>query len=292
MALAFITYIDRAAIGQVAPTLSKELHLSPVQMGQVFAAFGVAYSIFELPSGWLGDWIGPRKVLLRIVLWWSFFTAATGWATNFIWLLATRFLFGAGEAGCFPNLAKCFRTWLPFAERLKAEGLKAAGARWGGAVTPVMFFHLEQWMGWRAVFQVFAAVGVLWAAVFYRSYRDNPRESKRVNAAELALVAKGGQHAIGNRNVPWRVFLSSRSAWLLWGQWFCYPYGFYFYLTWLPSYLQQARHLDVHQSAMLAGLPLFSAGLGSIFSGWVCAWLMRRTSSVAGVRRSTAAPRP
>ncbi len=155
-------------------------------------------------------------------------------------------------------------------------------------MTPVMFFYLQQWMGWRAVFQVFAAVGVLWAAMFYRSYRDNPRESKRVNAAELALVAKGGQHAIGNRNVPWKVFLSSRSAWLLCGQWFCYSYGFYFYLTWLPSYLQQARHLDVHQSAMLAGLPLFSAGLGSIFSGWVCAWLMRRTRRVAGVRRSMA----
>ena len=112
-AISFITYLDRAAIGQAAPAIATDLHLSTVQMGYVFAVFGLAYAAFELPSGWLGDWLGPRKVLLRIVLWWSFFTAATGWAWNYGSLLVTRFLFGIGEAGCFPNLAKCFSIWLP-----------------------------------------------------------------------------------------------------------------------------------------------------------------------------------
>src|SRR5437763_4357392 len=128
-ALAFITYSDRAAIGQAASSIAADLRLSPVQMGYVFSAFGIAYAAFEIPSGWLGDWIGPRKVLLRIVLWWSFFTAATGWTWNYPSLLVTRFLFGMGESGCFPNLAKCFSTWLPPHERLRAEGFKAASAR-------------------------------------------------------------------------------------------------------------------------------------------------------------------
>lgn len=287
-ALAFITYVDRAAIGQAAPEIAGELRLSPIQMGYVFAAFGLAYSLFEIPSGWLGDWIGSRKVLLRIVLWWSFFTAATGWAWNYASLLITRLLFGMGEAGCFPNLARCFRTWLPLNERLRAEGFKSASARWGGAITPVLFVTLQQWLGWRGVFQALALLGVVWAVVFYTWYRDDPRARTGVNRAELRLLERGGEQVTGNRDVPWSRFLRSPSAWLLWANWFCYSYGFYFYLTWLPTYLQQERHFDIRKSAVLAGLPLLSAGLGSLFSGFVCAFLIGRTGNVKRVRRSMA----
>src|ERR1039458_2061972 len=108
--LAAVTYIDRVAISFAAPSIRRELSLTAVQMGWVFAAFNWAYAMFEIPGGYLGDWIGPRKVLMRIVLWWSTFTAATGWAWSFPALLGTRFLFGAGEAGCFPNVAKVFTT--------------------------------------------------------------------------------------------------------------------------------------------------------------------------------------
>jgi len=285
-ALSFITYLDCAAIGQAAPSNAAELHLSRLQMGYVFSVFGLSYAAFELPSGWLGDRIGPRKVLLRIVLGWSFFTAATGWCWSYLSLLVTRFLFGIGEAGCFPNLAKCFSTWLPAHERLRAEGFKAASARWGGAVTPVLFVYLQQWLGWRNVFQVFAAAGVLWAVVFYWWYRDNPRERSGINDAELKLLEKPKRP--GQVRVPWFEFLHSRSAWLLWINWFCYSYGFYFYLTWLPTYLQQARHLDLKRSAALAGLPLLTAGAGSVFSGFFCARLMRNGGPVALIRRSVA----
>src|SRR5262249_54939804 len=162
------------------------------------------------------------------------------------------------------NIAKCFSTWLPKHERLRAEGFKAACARWGGAATPVLFFYLQQRLGWRMVFQLFALVGAVWAAVFYWWYRDNPRDRSGVHEAELRLIVRPLH---GSRQPPWAVFLRSRSAWLLWANWFCYSYGFYFYLTWLPTYLQQARHLDLHRTATLAGLPLVSAGMGSVFSG-------------------------
>src|SRR5262249_59867161 len=128
--------------------------------------FGMAYAVFEIPSGWLGDWIGPRKVLLRIVLWWSFFTAATGWAWNYPSLLVTRFLFGAGAAGCFPNLAKCFSTWLPPHERLRAEGFKSASARWGGAGTPRPFPFLLPMVGWGALFSAFPPIRAVLGPIF------------------------------------------------------------------------------------------------------------------------------
>ena len=135
--LAVVTYIDRVCISQAAPAISKDLGLTPVEMGYAFSAFAWAYALFEIPGGWLGDWMGARKVLMRIVIWWSFFTAATGWVWNLTSLIVTRALFGAGEAGCFPNLTKAFTTWLPGDERVRAQGIMWMSARWGGAFTPL-----------------------------------------------------------------------------------------------------------------------------------------------------------
>jgi len=109
----------------------------------------------------------------------------------------------------------------PAHERLRAEGFKAASARWGGAVTPVLFVYLQQWLGWRGVFQVFAAIGVVWAVVFYRWYRDDPREIAGINESELCLLQTSARRHSGGRP-PWGAFLRSPSAWLLWFNWFCY----------------------------------------------------------------------
>jgi len=127
--LAVVTYIDRVCISLAAPFITADLKLTEVQMGYAFSAFAWAYALFEIPGGFLGDWMGARRVLLRIVLWWSFFTAATGWAWNFAALCVTRFLFGAGEAGCFPNLTKTFTTWLPHHERVRAQAIMWLSAR-------------------------------------------------------------------------------------------------------------------------------------------------------------------
>jgi len=136
-------------ISQAAGDMQHDLHLTKVQMGWTFAAFAWAYALFEIPGGWLGDKMGPRRVLTRVVLWWSFFTAATGWTRNLISLLVTRFLFGAGEAGCFPNLAKMFTNWLPSGERSRALGVMWLSARWGGAFTPLLVVWVFSLMSWR-----------------------------------------------------------------------------------------------------------------------------------------------
>src|SRR5262249_21116848 len=150
-----------------APSIRQDLKLSYEQMGWAFTAFGWAYALFEIPGGFLGDWMGPRRVLMRIVMWWSVFTAATGWVFNFATLTVTRFLFGMGEAGCFPNLTKAFTTWLPRKERVRAQGIMWLSARWGGAFPPPLVVWVMTLVGWRHAFEIFGAVGLIWAVVFY-----------------------------------------------------------------------------------------------------------------------------
>ena len=124
-----ITYLDRVCISVAGPRMQADLHIDPIGWGWVTGIFTLSYCLFEIPTGALGDRIGPRRVLTRIVLWWSAFTALTGAVTGYYPLLLTRFLFGAGEAGCFPNLAKMFTNWLPADERSRAVGVMWLSAR-------------------------------------------------------------------------------------------------------------------------------------------------------------------
>src|SRR5229473_6371254 len=282
--LAIITYIDRVCISQAAPAITRDLGLSTVQMGYAFSAFGWAYALFEIPGGFLGDWMGPRKVLMRIVLWWSFFTAATGWAWNFVSLAVTRALFGAGEAGCFPNLTRVFTTWLPVRERERAQGLLWFAARWSGAFTPLLVAYVLDVMTWRHAFLLFGLPGVVWAAAFYRWYRDDPRKHPSINAAELAQLPPAADTAVGGA-VPWRRLLTNRSVWLLCVQYACLSYGWYFYVTWLPTYLREVRGTGVKFGALLASLPLLLGGIGCIVGARLIPRVARALGSVKLARR-------
>jgi len=286
VALAVVQYIDRVCISQAAPLISRDLGLSPRQMGSVFSAFTLAYALFEIPCGWLGDRIGPRRVLLRIVLWWSFFTAATGWAWNWLVLVVTRFLFGAGEAGCFPNLTKALSRWLPTRERSRAQGVLWMAARWGGAVTPLLVFFCLQRMHWRMAFLVFGLLGLVWAVVFYAWYRDDPRAHPSVNAAEAALLPAEAEHAAGHPPAPWREWLRSRTVWCLCLQYGAVSYVWYFFVTWFPTYLLTARGFDMKQSAWLAGTPLLLGGFGSLAAGVLSPILARALGGLGPARRA------
>ena len=284
VALAVITYIDRVCISQAAPLIQRDLGLTKVQMGWIFTSFGLAYAMFEMPGGYLGDWMGPRKVLIRIVMWWSLFTAATGWAWNFGSLLATRFLFGAGEAGCFPNVTKAFSTWLPQEEKERAQSIMWLSARWGGAFTPPLVVLVMQHVGWRHTFEVFGGLGVIWAVLFYRWYQNDPLKNPKLNNAERELLRTSAKHAEGHGDVPWERLFASRQVWMLCWQYFCLSYGWYFYITWLPTYLSEARHLTLANSAWLAVLPLFCGGLGNPAGAYLTGILTRR-QGLAQARR-------
>ncbi|HYZ86319.1 MAG TPA: MFS transporter [Bryobacteraceae bacterium] len=267
--LAILSYIDRVCISMAMPVMARDLGLTKSQQGLIFSAFGIAYALFEIPGGWLGDRIGARKVLMRIVLWWSAFTALTGAMTNFISLWIVRFLFGAGEAGCFPNITKAFSAWLPTSERVRAQGTLWMFARWGGAFTPPLVIAIFRIMDWRSAFVLFGCLGVIWAVFFYRWYRDKPSEHPAVNSSELALLAENERNVESHGDVPWGKLLGSKNIWLLWLQYFFLSYPWYFYITWLPSYLQEQRRLSPEVAAQYAILPLFFGGLGSLVSGFI-----------------------
>ena len=284
--LAIITYIDRVALSRAAPDITRELGLGTVAWSWVFGAFNVAYALFEIPGGFLGDWLGPRRVLMRIVLWWSCCTASFGFTWNVYSLATTQFLFGAGEAGCFPNLTKAFTTWLTNKERVRAQGVMWLSARWGGAFTPLLVGIVISHVGWRHAFQIFGALGLLWAIPFYWWYRDDPLQNRRLNTAERDLVRQSAKLAsAGHSHVPWGRFLRSRQVWMLCWQYFCLSYGWYFYVTWLPTYLREGRHIQTASSDWLSILPLFCGGLGNPASVFAGSLLNRITGSVAITRR-------
>ncbi len=229
---------------------------------------------------------------MRVVVWWSFFTAATAWAGSALSMMVIRFLFGAGEAGCFPNITKAFTTWLPKDERVRAQSVLWLSARWGGAVTPLLVVAvLSVVSSWRRAFELFGLVGIVWAVLFYRWFRDNPHEHPSVNDAEKKLLTGVDNLASRHAEVPWRVFFSSPSAWLLWIQYACLSYVWYFYITWFPTYLERThgRSLGPVALAVLAGLPLFGGGFGSLISGFCAAPLARRIGGMGRARKLLAA---
>jgi MFS family permease len=310
--LAAITYIDRVCMSQAKPYIATDLRLSDKQMGWVFAVFILVNGVFAVPGGWLGDKIGPRKVLMQVVILWSFFTAATGRVWNYVSLLIVQGLFGVGEAGAFPNLAKAFTNWLPAPERNRAVSVMWLCTRWAGAATPLLVVSVIYLVGWRWTFAVFALPGIIWAAIFYWWFRDNPRNHPSVNAAELKLLDEARSNAAGRVKVPWAKILRSRTVWLLFVQYFCFGYGWYFYITWLPTFVTEAHGADFKKSALLAwvpgmlgnhvtpevikavqgallaGIPLFFGGFACMLSGWLAGWLVRRGFALARVRRGLA----
>jgi len=265
--LAVLTYVDRVCISMAEPYLSKRFELSGEQMGWVFAAFSLGYALFEVPGGWLGDRIGSRRVLTRIVLWWSVFTAATGWAWSFGSLLTMRFFFGAGEAGCFPNITKALKARLPEPERVRAQRVVWLSARWGGAFTPLLIAYLLQvdLISWRGLLVFFGCLGVVWAALFLRGTRDDGP----AGPAEQTPP------------VPWREMLRSRSVGLLCLQYMGLNYAWFFYVTWLPRILVDVLGVSGTRAGLLNALPLFFGGIGCL----VCGSLAPRVAAwIGGVR--------
>jgi ACS family glucarate transporter-like MFS transporter len=275
--LAVVTYLDRICISAAAPYIMDDLHLSVLQMSVVFSAFTLSYSLFEIPSGWLGDVNGPRRVLTRIVLWWSAFTMLTSAAQGFRSLVAIRFLFGAGEAGAFPNIARSFATWFPVRERGRANGVMFLGSRVGGMLSaPIALLIVSRW-GWRTSFVLFGMVGVVWAAAWFAWYRDRPEDHPSVNAEELAWIRQGGEaERLANRErKPWGALLRSRNLYAICSMYFAFSYGLYFYFTWLPTFLIKELGLSGATSRVLSSLPFVLAGVADLAGGWLTDYLSR-----------------
>lgn len=267
--LAMVTYIDRACIATLAPDIMRDLHLTKDQMSLVYSAFALAYAAFEIPTAWWADRVGTRRVLTRIVLWWSGFTMATGAAFNFISLVATRFLFGLGEAGAWPSVARTFSRWVPRRDRGTVQGIFFTGAHLAGGVTPMVVLYLTSFMSWRTIFVLFGFLGVAWAVAWHRWFRDDPSEHRAVNAAELERIRAGrepeGEHPKSWEY--WRRLLGHRNILPLCLMYFPNSYAFYFCITWLPTYLSEKHGFSAASLGFFAGLPLIMSVLGDLLGG-------------------------
>jgi ACS family glucarate transporter-like MFS transporter len=283
LALVAVAYLDRVCISTAAPVIRAELGLDQAQMGIVFSAFTFAYALFEMPSGWLADRFGARKALMRIVLFWSAMTAATGLAVGFISLVALRLFFGMGEAGAFPATARAYARWLPATERGRGFGLAIMTGALAGAATQPLVVRLVPLVGWRASFAIFGAVGIVWSVIWWSYFRDDPRAHPSVNQAELAIIGAEGD-APPHGAVPFRLLLRNRSLVALCLMYAGTIYGWYFYLTWLPTYLLEARGFDMKSMGWFSAAPLIGIALGVFLGGVLSDFLPSRFGKKNGRR--------
>jgi MFS family permease len=300
--LSFLTYYDRNCISTISGIIQADLRLSNLQMGAVFSAFWLAYALFEIPSGFLGDRYGARGTLARIVLAWSLFTALSGSATGFVSLLTFRFLFGVGEAGAYPNMARIQSAWLTPGSRARAGGLLWLTARWGAAFAPFIFgwlmqffsgdaFHrafantgLERSAPWRLSFYASGLLGVIWVAVFWLWFRDNPADKRSVNEAELELIRAGAPTTTTNASdapIP-NIFASlftSPSLWALAILYTCVSFGWSFFVSWMPTFFRDVQHVSLVNSRWMTALPLFFGGISCLLGGVLSDLVIKRTGN-------------
>jgi len=266
--LSVITFLDRLCISVAGPRMQAELGIPPEQWGIVLSAFVLAYGLFEIPTGMMGDRSGQRGVLTRIVLWWSGFTALTGSMQSFVPLVITRFLFGAGEAGAYPNMSGVVRRWFPVNERARAHGYIWGASRFGGALAPLLVVPLQVAYGWRASFWVFGLAGCAWCAVWWIYYRD-----------------EGAPYPPEPHTAPAAHMFRSRQMWLILGMYSSQAWGSWFFFSWLPTYLIKARSFSEGEMAVAASMPFLLGTVSNIAGGFLGDAACRRWGMRSGRRR-------
>ena len=272
--LSIITYVDRVCIAVAGPRMQQDLGITPELWGWVVGVFAISYAAFEIPSGALGDRIGPRKVLARIVVWWSVFTSLTGAVSSYGWLLVARFMFGAGEAGAYPNSSSTISRWFPAVERAWAHGLVWMASRLGGAISPLLVIPIQTRWGWRASFWIFGIVGCIWAWVWYWWFRNTPAEKPSVTEAELNEIGAGPPAK--HESLPWRRVLRNRNFLALLLMYHTYCWGAYFFISWMPTFLAQGRGFSEADLKTYSWIPFCFGALANLAGGFVSDRLVRR----------------
>jgi MFS transporter, ACS family, glucarate transporter len=284
----FITYIDRVLLSVAAPFIERDFGFSTITMGWVLFCYSIAYAAFQIPGGWFGDKAGPRLAMTCVVIWWSVFTALTSLTWSAASMGVCLFLIGMGEAGAFPIANRALSRWMLPSERALAQGATHAGSRLGSTLTPIMVVTLVGLtaLSWRLPFLLFAIVGVVWALLWYRFYRNAPAEHSSVNEAELERINNAlGHFRKGKRQVPWGQILSNPQMWLLGAMYFCYAYDIGVFLSWFPKYLNAARGLDLKTMGLYASVPFLAGLIGDVTGGVVSDEVLKRTGKLRFARR-------
>ncbi|HEX5169889.1 MAG TPA: MFS transporter [Cyclobacteriaceae bacterium] len=289
-----INYLDRSNLSVAATGLGEELELSSVQLGLIFSAFGWSYAALQIPGGLLADRIAPRILYGACLLTWSLATVAQGFARGFASLFAFRVATGAFEAPSYPINNRIVTSWFPDHERASAIALFVSGQFIGLAFLTPVLVALQHNAGWRGLFIITGAVGLVWSVIWYVFYRD-PMDHARVNDAELEYIEKGG--GVFKKNIngektnawqwsDWKLVFSSRTLWGVYIAQFCVNATLWFFLTWFPTYLVQYRGLNFLKSGYLASIPFLAACAGLLLSGFISDRLVTRGMSVGQARKT------
>ena len=278
--ISLFMYIDRACISAAKDSISRDLNFTDTQMGWVLSIFSLGYALFQVPGGIYGDKYGPRKVLSAIISLWSLFTALTGATWSFISMMVTRFFFGAGEAGAFPNISRATFTWIPLKERGIVQGINFSGSRLGAAFAMPFIAWLIAEVGWRNSFFILGVSGILLAVLWYFLFRDKPEEHFAVSEHEKDYILRTRQQTNTSKAEPIsskRLF-GSRNVWLAMIQYFGSNFTFFFTLTWLFPHLKQKFALDLIEAGFYASAPLVAGFLGNWFSGILVDFIYRKNN--------------
>lgn len=274
-----INYLDRTILGVAAPALTKELGINAALMGVIFSAFSWSYALSQVPGGAFLDRFGTRLTYCLSVGFWSFFTLLQAFVTGIGALIGLRLALGVAESPCFPANSRVVATWFPRQERAFATGVYTVGEYIGLAFLSPLLFAMLAAFGWRSLFVGAGILGLAFAWIWWRGYRD-PRES-RANAAELETIVAGGglldQPAV--QRFDWRAagrLLRTRQMWgICLGQ-FAGNSTLVFFLTWFPTYLATERHMDWLKIGFFAIAPFIAASVGVLFGGWWSDRMLRR----------------
>lgn len=274
--LTTLTYLDRICISIVGIRIKTEFALTNSQFGWVLASFSLAYALFEIPSGVLGDRIGPKALFIRIVLLWSIFTALTGLAAGLISLMIIRFLFGMGESGTYPNCMIVISRWFPVQEIGRSLTWVGIGSQIGSAIAPLIIIPIAVAYGWRASFYVNAVIGVFWVLICYAWFRNFPSEMKKISPQEITYIENNRRFSNSHTHISWKIILRNKNLWALMLMYFCCQWANYFFVAWMPVYLVEGRHFTENAMKEIV-FTLFIAGIaGFLIGGFVGDLLVKR----------------
>jgi MFS transporter, ACS family, glucarate transporter len=268
--LSVLLYVDRVCISTAKEAVVDDLSLTDRQWGVVMSAFAFGYALLQTPTGALADRLGARSILASVVTIWSLFTGLTASAWNFTSLVVIRFLFGAGEAGAFPGIARVVYAWFPVSERGLVKGINFSGARLGAAATmPLLPWMIDQ-LGWKESFLLLMIIGFAWSIGWWLWFRDEPAQQMRLPRAELEYILTTRQKTDHAAAAPLSLAAMFRSGnlWLAMGQYFASNFTFFFTLSWLYPYVKNRFQLESVSAGLYSMAPLIAGALGNIVAGW------------------------
>ena len=275
-----INYLDRSALSYAITPLESTFGLSNTDFGIIASAFGIGYLVMTVGGGVLVDYFGARKIWSVFGMLWSIACAFIGLATGFIWIFTFRALLGLAEGPGFPAMTRVAADWLPFKERGRALALGLAAVPFASVLGAPFISHLIAAVGWRVMFIILGALGILWSIAWYIIFRDQPSQSRYVSRKELNYIEENHLKKFNKQKTTWRFLLTNRTLLVNNYAFFSFGYLLFFAITWLPGYLEQTYHLHIKTVGWFLVAPWLTGTIFILIGGAISDWLWHKTKCI------------